>query len=164
MLRFLPRTASAGIATVLVACAGAGHRAGAPGNGEVLDSAGIGQVHSAFAAATLKNDPALLASFYADSALFLVPGLPTLHGRAAVEALFRHALLTTQFRSFVFVPQAMFGGHGTVTEVGEQRDVSVGETGRPTTAYGRYLITWVRTSSGAWQMAVDVTVVDSTRP
>ena len=129
-----------------------------------LDTAGLGQARADFTSAVGRNDANLLATFYADSAIFLAPGLATLRGRPAIEGLLHQALLTTHFDSFAFGPLAMTSRPGLVSEVGWQRDVSH-QSGRPAqVAYGRYVITWVRSPGGKWQMALDATVVDSTRP
>jgi uncharacterized protein (TIGR02246 family) len=129
-----------------------------------LDSAGLGQTRSAFQRAVLLNDAGRLAEFYADSAAFMVPGLPTLQGRPAIERFFARALATTRYESFEFEPVVMTGGDGVVSEVGHQQDVSRAAGKPPQTAYGRYMITWVRSASGEWRMMMDATVVDSIRP
>jgi len=132
--------------------------------GTALDTVGLGATRAAFARAALQNDATLLASFYSDSALFLAPGAPTIRGRAAIEALFRKALVTTRFESFEWGPLASIGKSGTVSEVGWQHDVSRSDGHPAQAAFGRYLITWIRNTDGTWQMAVDATIVDSTRP
>jgi len=112
----------------------------------------------------LANDASRLAEFYADSAAFMVPGLPTLRGRSAIEGFFGRALATTHYDRFEFEPVVMTGGGGVVSEVGHQQDVSRAAGKPPQTAYGRYMITWVRSPAGEWRMMMDATVVDSIRP
>jgi ketosteroid isomerase-like protein len=129
-----------------------------------LDSAGLGRTRSAFQRAVLANDASRLAEFYADSAAFMVPGLPTLQGRPAIERFFGRALGTTRYESFEFAPVVMTGRGGVVSEVGHQQDVSRAAGKPPETAYGRYMITWVRSPTGEWRMMMDATVVDSIRP
>jgi uncharacterized protein (TIGR02246 family) len=129
-----------------------------------LDSAGLGRTRSAFERAVLANDASRLAEFYSDSAAFMVPGLPTLQGRPAIEQFFGRALATTHYEDFEFAPVVMTGRGGVVSEVGHQRDVSRAAGKPPQTAYGRYMITWVRSATGEWRMMLDATVVDSIRP
>jgi uncharacterized protein (TIGR02246 family) len=148
-------------AVALAGCAAPADRAGALAG---LDSAGLGRTRSAFQRAVLANDASRLAEFYADSAAFMVPGLPTLQGRSAIEHFFARALATTRYESFEFEPVAITGRGGVVTEVGHQQDVSRVAGKPPETAYGRYMITWVRSSTGEWRMMMDATVVDSIRP
>lgn len=150
------------LAAVVAGCSAPAERAAAASAG--LDSAGLGQTRSAFQGAVLANDASRLAEFYADSAAFMVPGLPTLRGRSAIEGFFGRALATTHYDSFEFEPVVMTGGGGVVSEVGHQQDVSRAAGKPPQTAYGRYMITWVRSPAGEWRMMMDATVVDSIRP
>jgi ketosteroid isomerase-like protein len=146
--------------SVLAACSPPHRTDASPG---ALDSAGLGETRAAFQQAVLQNDASILAKFYTDSAIFMAPGLPTLRGRPAIESLLRKALTSTRFESFEFEPLAVTGRAGVISEVGRQRDLSR-SNGHTQIAYGRYMITWVRTAAGPWQMAMDATVVDSTRP
>lgn len=150
------------LAAAVTGCTAPADRAAAAFAG--LDSAGLGQTRSAFQRAVLLNDAGRLAEFYADSAAFVVPGLPTLQGRPAIERFFGRALATTRYESFEFEPVAMTGRGGVVSEVGHQQDVSRAAGKPPQTAYGRYMITWVRSASGEWRMMMDATVIDSIRP
>jgi ketosteroid isomerase-like protein len=146
--------------SALVACSPPSHTGG---EAELPDSAGLGETRAAFQQAVLQNDATVLAEFYADSAVFMAPGLPTLRGRPAIESLLRKALSATRYESFEFEPVAVSGRAGVVIEVGRQRDLSR-SNGQGQIAYGRYMITWVRSAAGRWQMAMDATIVDSTRP
>jgi len=150
------------LAGAVAGCSAPAERAAAAFAG--LDSAGLGQTRSAFQRAVLANDASRLAEFYADSAAFMVPGLPTLRGRSAIEGFFGRALATTHYDRFEFEPVVMTGGGGVVSEVGHQQDVSRAAGKPPQTAYGRYMITWVRSPAGEWRMMMDATVVDSIRP
>ena len=161
-MRFLVGRLGCLITAAVAGCSAPADRAAAAFAG--LDSAGLGQTRSAFQQAVLANDASRLAAFYTDSAAFMVPGLPTLRGRPAIERFFGRALATTRYESFEFVPVVMTGRGGVVSEVGHQQDVSRA-AGKPRqTAYGRYMITWVRSASGEWRMMMDATVVDSIRP
>ena len=156
-----PHAALALACAVALGCSPPAKRAVAAFAG--LDSAGLGQTRSAFQRAVLANDASRLAEFYADSAAFMVPGLPTLRGRPAIERFFGRALATTHYESFEFEPVVMTGSGGVVSEVGHQQDVSRAAGKPPQTAYGRYMITWVRSPTGEWRMMMDATVVDSIR-
>ena len=149
---------------MIAACSHPQHRDPADATTTSLDSAGLGQTRAAFQRAAIQNDAAKLATFYADSAMFMVPGIPTLRGRPAIERLLRQALSTTRYESFEFEPVAVTGRAGLMSEIGWQRDVSTSGGHAAQIAYGRYMITWVRTASGQWQMAMDAAVVDSTKP
>lgn len=164
-MRFpMPYVLCSALTWAAVACSHAQHRDPVNAASTLPDSTGLGATRQAFQRAAVRNDAAALAAFYADSAMFMVPGIPTLRGRAAIERLFRQALQSTHYQSFEFHPVAATGRAGLVSEVGWQRDVS-GSGARPArVAYGRYMITWVRSASGQWQMAMDAAVVDSTRP
>ena len=160
----LRRLAAGGLlgAALAAGCAAPGDRATAALAG--LDTAGLGRTRSAFEQAVRSNDATRLAEFYSDSAALMVPGLPTLEGRAAIERFFARALATTRYESFEFEPTGITGRGGVVSELGRQRDVSR-TAGKPRqAAYGRYLITWVRSTTGDWRMTMDATVVDSIRP
>ena len=162
MTRFFLTPLSCALAAAVSACSPPADRSGVALTR--LDSAGLGQARAAFQRTVLLNDASRLAGFYADSAALLVAGLPTIRGRAAIERFFGQALATTRFESFEFEPVLMTGRGGVVSEVGRQQDVSRAAGKAAQAAYGRYMITWVRSAQGEWRMMMDATVIDSIRP
>lgn len=160
----MPYALCGALTWALAACSQGQHRDPVDAAVTSPDSAGLGATRQAFQRAAALNDAVALAAFYADSAMLMAPGIPTLRGRPAIERLFNQALRSTRYESFEFHPVAVTGRAGLASEIGWQRDVSSSGGHAAQVTYGRYMITWVRSPSGQWQMAMDAAVVDSTRP
>jgi uncharacterized protein (TIGR02246 family) len=113
-------------------------------------------------AAFVAGDAAAAAALFADDAVLLLPGVPTLSGRATIEQALAGAFGAVTYRSIVanieevqyFGDYALERGNSVFTyEAGGQTFVD----------QGKYIVAWTRGADGTWLIHRDVSNVTSSQ-
>lgn len=120
----------------------------------VADSTAIAEASRAFSAAYVRNDTLALARAYADSAIAL-PNSRDIHGPAAIAHYFRWPEGFRQISHLLTMEHLQIQGDLAV-DLGWWTSTGQREGKEPVTSSGRYLVAWVRTSTGEWKILYDM--------
>jgi ketosteroid isomerase-like protein len=131
--------------------------------GAGVDSAGVGAVRDRLSRNLVLGDASAVMADYSDSAVFVGAGSPTLMNRGPLTAFLKGMYAAVTVTRFDIHPVRVIGHDGMLTEIGTQYEVAA-ETGKPAQeSWGRYLLAWIKSPSGQWEVAFDMAIDDSTR-
>ncbi len=130
-------------------------RGGMVGVGGPAQDPAIRQVADAYTAAMLAGDAAAAAAVYRDDAVEMPPGVPPIHGRAAIEQYFRGMFGGCRFTEFTLAHAELRASGDVAFAAGTSRATVTPNGGPPVTEAGKYVVVLKRTG-GAWKVAYSI--------
>jgi uncharacterized protein (TIGR02246 family) len=123
------------------------------------DPAGIRQVidrnNARLIETFVAGDAAAAAELFADDAVLMLPGVPQIHGKAAIEQALAGFFGAVRYRSIVAnVQEVQFFGDYALEMGTTVMTYDVG--GQTVTDNGKYLVAWQRQPGGEWKIHRDV--------
>ncbi len=126
-----------------------------PKRDPAADLKAVGVLHDRYAAAFNSNDAKAVAAFYTEDAVLMLPGIPAIQGRQAIQTMFedyfkqnaakiKHTPLDTQVAG------------DWAYERGKIREAVTPRSGQPLERSLKYLAILKRQSDGAWKVHVDI--------
>lgn len=137
----------------------AGGMAGA-GNDPAAVRAAIEALNAKQVEAVLKGDTANMTANYADDAVFLNPGMPTISGKAGIAALFQGMLKEMQVSEPQFRTIDVLVEGSIAVEHGSYKWTMTPKGGKPMIDSGKYLTVWQKQADGSWKIVRDINNTD----
>jgi|SRR6185503_8102370 len=126
-------------------------------------AARIDSVNARVARAYAAKDPRAYAALFTEDAVFEWPAVPTVRGRAGLEAMAREVWAPLNDIQLRIIPGQRHVAGDHATEFGAFEESWTGDSARRHTEYGRYVSTFRRQRGGDWQMERWLGFEDSTR-
>lgn len=114
--------------------------------------AAVRAANAEWATAMKTGDAAVIAAPYADDAVFVLVDGTTLHGRAAIEAMYRDGFAKAGVASTTCIASKRLDRDGDLAVETGDADVGVVRDGRPVSRHGRYLTVWQAQADGHWKI------------
>ena len=156
----------AGFAAVigLAACGGGSSQAPqspAPGGAmtadtRAADEEAIRAADAAWSKAAGDKDPAKMASFYAENAVVMAPGMGAVKGRDAIQQALTGMMQDPNFAlSFAPTKIVVAKGGDMAYELGDFSMTTSDKKKKPSTLKATYVVVWGKQLDGAWKCLVD---------
>ena len=150
-------------AIALAACSNEGKKeydttsatpAAKPADNSAADRAEIVKVRDAWLAAEKKDDPAAVASLYADDAVFVGTETPAAYGKAAIQATFAKSFPISSVTSLD--SKELVANDKVGYDFGEFTQEVTPPNAKPVTIHGQYLVALARQPDGSWKITKHV--------
>lgn len=125
------------------------------------DTAAVDTLRGAWEQAYEAGDASALAGLYTSDATFMAPGMPTMSGRAAIEAYYAKEFAMGGTRTVEIRPGRTAVGGDIGHEFGVFTGTVTPPDGDPVSAEGRYAVLLRRDTDGAWRIAAGIDNVAS---
>ncbi len=103
-------------------------------------------------------------SFWADSAIFLSMGRPTLNGKNEIRGMVESSSKIPGFKISWEPVSVSVSKSGDMAYMIEQNQITMNDSlGKPITMYGKAVTIWKKDSAGAWKNVVEIGIDDVTR-
>lgn len=153
--------------TVAIACAGPSDKAEAPAAtgaaAGTLAEPSVAEIRSSIEMANQRAVAAMLAgdlsgslANYADSAVVMMPMMPTMSGRAAIEAGFKGMMESMKVNAVTFTTQDVIASGDLAVETGLFDMTTTAKGAKAMTEKGKYLTIWKRQNDGSWKVVRDI--------
>jgi uncharacterized protein (TIGR02246 family) len=116
------------------------------------------------AAGMLAGDMNAALSNYGDSSIMMMPGMPMMNGRAAIEAGMKGMMETVKVNAASFTTQDVMVSGDLAIETGTYDMTTTMKGGKPLADKGKYLTVWKRQADGSWKAIRDINNPDGTPP
>ncbi len=114
------------------------------------------------AAATAGKDVEKIASYWTDDAVLIMPGTPTVAGKAALRAFVASCLGTPGFKIQWKSRDVIFSPDGKLAYMrGESEVTAPGTSGAPATSHSRAVTIWRVEKDGEWRCAMDISTEEA---
>jgi uncharacterized protein (TIGR02246 family) len=160
MYRFCLSGCALGLLCLLTACS---QTPSAPPDTRAADEKAIRDGEAAWLADWASKDPAKLASHYADDAVLLVPDMPLVKGRSAIEDALK-TMTADKNLAMHFAPsdvQVAKAGDMAYTQGTYTLTVTDSKTKRAVTEKGKYLTVYKKQPIGWWRAVEDMNNADA---
>lgn len=146
----LARVLMAIIAVASVGCA-------KPATQPAVDAAAVRDSITAlmnqYVTALRNNDPAGVTALWADDAVYMNAGTPTVVGRAAFDSVVHGIFATARLTEVTEDTDEILVDHDIAVQRGTFLEILQPQRGDPVTLRGRYLFVWHRQADGSWKIA-----------
>ena len=100
-------------------------------------------------------------SYWADSAIFLSAGQPTLNGKNEIRGMVERSGKVPGFKISWEPVSVSISESGDMAYMIEKNQVTVNDSlGRPVTKYGKGVTIWKKDAEGSWKNVVEVSIDD----
>ncbi len=173
MSRFAAALTGSATMMLLVSCtAPAGKsEAGATAVAVAQAEPNVAEIRSAIEAANQKWAAAMLAGDmtdaignYADDAVLMMPMMPTLNGRAAIESGMKEMLTMMKVNDAKPSTLDVVASGDLAIETGTVTMTTTMKGAKPVTEVGKYLTVWKRQADGGWKIIRDINNSDGPPP
>ena len=137
------------LAAMLLGCAVSSDAAR---SAEVAPAVALDSVNSRIVRAYHDKDPRAYAALYTDSAQFEWAAIPTVHGRAGMEAMARELWTPLPDLDLKLIVATRRIATEHATEFGAFEESWRDSTGGRTTEYGRYVVLFARAPDDSWRI------------
>lgn len=103
-----------------------------------------------------KGDIGPMLANYDDQAVFMMPGIPAMRGRAAVEAGLKEMMGQVDIRDMSFATDDVLVGGDYAIETGRFKWMAGPKGGKLAPDSGKYLTVWRRQGDGSWKIVRDI--------
>ncbi len=161
---FYMGVAVAAVMTGLAGCGGGASQAPqspAPGaamtaDTRAADEEAIRAADAAWSKAARDKDPAKMASFYAENAVVMAPGMGAVKGRDAIQQALAGMMQDPNFAlSFAPTKIVVAKAGDQAYELGDFSMTSSDKKKKPATLKATYVVVWGKQLDGAWKCLVD---------
>lgn len=98
-----------------------------------------------------------ILSYWADDAIIMQPGLPTLKGKTAIRDMVEGSFKIPSFAISWEPLQAVISKSGDMAYMIEQNKITVNDSlGNPVTTYNKGVTIWRKEPDGSWKSVVDI--------
>lgn len=115
----------------------------------------VSELHHRYAAAFNSNDAAAVATFYTEEAVLMLPGIPAIQGRQAIQAMFEEYFKQNAVKIKHTPLDTQVVGDWAY-ERGNIREAITPRSGQPLEKSLKYLAILKRQADGAWKIHVDI--------
>ena len=119
------------------------------------DLKAVGVLHDRYAAAFNSNDAEAVANFYTEDAVLMLPGIPAIQGRQAIQAMFEEYFKQNAAKIKHTPLDTQVAGDWAY-ERGKIREAVTSRAGQPLERSLKYLAILKRQADGAWKVHVDI--------
>lgn len=123
----------------------------------------VAEIRSSIEMANQRSVAAMLAgdlngslANYADSAVVMMPMMPAMHGRAAIEAGFKGMMESMKINAVTFTTQDVIASGDLAVETGAFNMTSTMKGAKAMNEKGKYLTIWKRQGDGTWKIVRDI--------
>ena len=116
------------------------------------------------AAGMVAGDLTMALGHYGDSAVIMMPGMPMMTGRAAIDAGMKSMMDMMKIDAASFTTQDVMVGGDMAVETGTFSMTTTMKGGKPMTDNGKYLTLWKRQADGSWKAIRDINNSDGAPP
>jgi uncharacterized protein (TIGR02246 family) len=158
-------TGLAGVAVVmgLAACGGSGEAPQNPAPGAAMtgdtraaDEEAIRAADAAWSKAAGDKDAAKMATFYAENAVVMAPGMAAVKGRDAIQQALTGMMQDPNFAlSFAPTKIVVAKAGDQAYELGDFSMTSSDKRKKPSTLKATYVVVWGKQMDGSWKCLVD---------
>lgn len=142
----------AGLALLVVACSSP-----APAHPSAADDQqAIAKAMTEYVAAMKSNDPAKIASWWTDDAVFIDRAAPTVRGRAALDSVIKSMLAAARLTDAAVVTEEIAVSGDLAYFIGRYDEFLQPKTGALVRSGGRLIFVWKRQPDGSWKIARNV--------
>lgn len=124
-------------------------------SGHALDTA-VHTANAEWAQAMKTGDAAAIAAPYTDDAVFVLADGKVVHGRAAIETMYRDGFRKGALATATTIATKHLVRDGEFAYESGAADVTVVRQGRTVTQGGRYLTVWQAQADGAWKIVRNI--------
>lgn len=115
----------------------------------------VGAAHDQYATAFNSNEAKAVAAFYAEDAVLMLPGIPAIQGRQAIQAMFEEYFKHNAAKMKHTPLDTQVSGDWAY-ERGKIREAVTPMSGQPMERSLKYLAILKRQADGAWRVHVDI--------
>lgn len=101
----------------------------------------------------IKSDSSAVQKFWTEDAVYITNGIPTQHGRVALDSLHRSAVRGSKVTEANVTVEETFVDHDTGYQIGTFVETLQPPKGAPILMRGRLLFVWRRQPDGSWKVA-----------
>jgi uncharacterized protein (TIGR02246 family) len=171
MLRMIGMALCVALLAFTVSCSGGGSSTGlgsaaggvAGPDTREADIRAVRDLEATWVKDAATRDPGRFASYYAEDASVLLPGMPVINGKAAILAVLKPMLADPNF-AVTFLAnrvEASKGGDFVYSQGPYQMTMSDPKTKAPVTEKGKYLTIYKKQTDGSWKAVADMLNSDS---
>ena len=174
MLRRTNALAPGSIALALLIACSAPSNKEAPTIGAAagtLAEPNVAEIRSAIEAANTKSmagmlsgDMAAALGSYSESSIMMMPGMPMMNGRAAIETGMKGMMDMMKVNAASFNTQDVMVSGDMAVETGTFSMTTTMKGGKPMTDNGKYLTVWKHQPDGSWKAIRDINNSDGAPP
>ena len=156
---------AAGLAAVMgmAACGGSSSGPQAPatapamtGDTRAADEEAIRAADAAWSKAAGDKDAAKMATFYAENAVVMAPGMAAIKGRDAIQQAMAGMMQDPNFAlSFAPTKIVVAKGGDMAYEIGDFQMTTSDKKKKPSTLKATYVVVWGKQMDGSWKALVD---------
>lgn len=110
------------------------------------------------------QDAAVATQNYADSAVMMMPGMPTMRGRAVIQQGMQGMFDATKVDAATFTTDDVIVSGELAVETGHYEMTMTPKGGRPMQDKGKYLTVWQHQADGTWRIVRDINNSDAAPP
>ncbi len=116
------------------------------------------------AAGMVAGDLTAALSSYSDDAVMMMPGMPMMTGRPAIEAGMKGMMDMMKVNAATFNTQDVMVGGDMAVETGTFEMTTTMKGAKPMTEKGKYMTLWKRQADGSWKAIRDINNTDGAPP